>query len=647
MKYVRWFMIGTICLALVALTSMVWKNSAELKRLVTFTTWYSGYDVGSEPTFDVPRLPPTKNLEFVGHLGGRLNACALRDNLAAFSTGPELHLYDLGDLKNPVELGKIMLLGKIEEISFSQDGKSLFIADGRGGLRIIDVTDPKALKEVATYGHRGAVEHVLQRNDLLYVASKLDGMKILKRENNKLRLIKYDDNVNHPNGSYEIGNMCSNQDFLVSSDTVNGLRLMLLKDPEFPVLSGKHTMPHVSPDYVGCDQNIAVVASSKLEEKNEQEIRIFDLTGCGAREATPIKLPNFRANGLCLRDKRAYVFGNKGIVALDITEISAPKIDTENGWQSTSPVLTLAMEGNKACATTQDGRFIVFQLKERPEVMSTKTFPNNVLSTCVDKGTGQLFIGAKSGVFASSLSNVTSFARLGEIKNLTFLRVDKGKLAAKTDESLELWNTGYKLEKLSSVPCQRLTSPPVPFQNDFWCGGEKGVVSTVDDKDNHLKEESVDAIAGDGKVLVTAPSGYFSFQIFNNKSTSPKEAKFVHAAMHQSVLDAVVDKGLIYFIQGPFLRDNKLFVVPISEKVEKLPEFSLRGGRRLCANNGLIAAEEIGFVGVFRYDGKEINRIAEMQSTAVPLSISDMQMCGNLVLISGQENGLYVYLVKE
>lgn len=643
MKYVRWFMIATICLALLALTSMVWKNSVELKRLATFTKWYSGYDLGAEPTFDVPRLPPTKNLELVEHIGGVLGACVLRENIAAFSTGPELHLVDVSDASSPKELGKILLLGKIEEIRFSQDGKSLLVADGRGGLRIVDVTDPKAPKEVATYGHRGAVDHVLQRNKLIYVASKLDGMQILKLDQNKLSLIKYDDNVNHPNGSYEIGNMCHNQDFLVSSDTVNGLRLMLTKDPEFPVLSGKHTMPNVSLDYVACDKNTVLIASSKIED--EQDVKIFELVGCGARQAASIKIPYFKASGICLKDKRAYVFGDKGIIALDLTELSAPKIDSKNGWQSTSPLLSFSIEGNKACATTRDGRLIVFGLEEKPQVLSTMSFPNNVLSACVDRKTGQLFIGAQSGVFASSLSNVALFEKLSEVKNLKSIRVDQNNLAIKTDDSLEVWKPGKKLEKISSVYCPNLTSNPVLFQNDFWCGGEKGVVSTG--KDNLLKDENVDTISGDGKILVTAPSGYFSFQIYNDTSTSPKDARFVHAAMHQSILDSAIDKGLIYFIQGKFLRDNKLFVVPVSEKKETLPAISLRGGRRLCANNGLIAAEETGFVGVFRYNGKEIQRIAEMQTAAVPLSVSDLQLCGNLVFIAGQENGLYVYLVKE
>lgn len=636
-------MIATICLALVALTSMMIKNNAELKRLTTFTKWYSGYEVSAGPTFDVPRIPPTKNLEFAGHLGGTLAACALSENLAAFSTGPELHLLDISDLKNPKELSKILLLSKIQEISFALDGKSIYVADGRGGLRIIDITDSKAPKEIATYGHRGAVQHVLQRGSLVYVASKLDGLQILKQEQNKLSLVKFDDTINHPNGPCEIGNMCSNQDFLVSSDTVNGLRLMLLKDPEFPVVSGKHTMPHVEPDYVGCEGNTVVVASSKPDK--EQEFKIFELTGCGAREASTLKVPNFKASGVKVQDKLAFVYGTTGIVTLNLADLGSPKIVEQNFWKSESPVLSLAIENDKACATTQDGQFVILDLKDKPTVVASLLFPSSIVSAHVDKRTGQLFIGAQSGIFVSSLSNLSNCKKCVDLKSIRYVRIDEKGLAVKTDDSLEIWQLAPKTKKITSVSCPRLTSAPVFFQDDFLCGGVGGVVSTG--TENLLKDESVDAIASDGKTLLTAPAGFFSLQIFKDKNTSAKDAKMVHTAMHQSVLDLAIDHGFIYYIQGKFMGDNSLFVSSPSIKEGEQPKIALKGARKLCVNNGLIAVEENAFVGLLDYNGKNIKRIAELQSTAVPLSISDLQLCGNLVLISGQDNGLYVYLVRQ
>jgi len=638
-------MIATICLALVALTSMMFKNNAELKRLTTFTKWYSGYDVGAEPTFEVPRLPPVKHLEFAGHIGGTLKACALHENLAAFSTGPELHLIDVSNSGSPKELGKILLLSQIQELSFSPDGKSILVADGRGGLRIIDVTNAKEPNEVATYGHRGAVEHVLQRGNVIYLASKLDGMQILKSENSKLRLIKYDDNFNHPNGSYEIGNMCINSDFLVSSDTVNGLRLMLMKDPEFPVLSGKHTAPHVSPDYVGCDKNIVVVASSKIEEKTEQEIRIFDLTGCGARESSKLIIPDFRANGVIVKDKQAFVYGNKGIVSVDLFDLSTPKILEQKYWNSTTPVLSLSIEQDKACATTQDGQFLVLDLKEKPSVTATLIFPSSIVSTHLDKRTGQLFIGAQSGIFASSLSNLSNSKKMVDLKGIRYIRIGEGGIAVKTDKNLELWKFGNNVRRVSSTPCPSLTSAPIPFQGDFLCGGEDGVVSTG--SNNLLSDESVDTMAGDGSKLVTAPTGFFSLQFFKDKNTSPKDARLVHTAMHQSVLDLALDHDFVYYIQGKFMGDNTLYISAPSIKENAQPKIALKGARKLSVNNGLIAVEENGFVGLLEYKGKDIKRVAEMQTSAIPLSVSDLQLCGNLVLISGQDNGLYIYLVRN
>ncbi len=642
MKIFRLLSIIFIVLILTVLTVLAF-NGSELKRLADFTHWYSGYDVNAGPNFNVPRLPPAKNLELVAHIGGQLSACAMRENLCAISNGPELLLYDISDPAKPKKLSSILLLSKIEELSFGWDGKTVFVADGRGGMRIIDVSSPEAPKEIATFGHRGAVQHVQHRHRNIYVASKLDGLQILRYVDNKLELLKYDDSMNHENGSSELGNICANADYLVTSDTYNGLRIMILKDPEFPVLKAKHTKPHVNPDYVALDGNTVMVASSSPQDL-EQEVQFFQADGYDAKKTATINIPDMRANGVFLNGKSAYVYGAGGLVALDLTDTASPKIDKAKSWQNNCEILSCSMSGGKACLTTGDGKFTVLSLSDKARVISTTEFPTSVLSACVDKDSGKLFIGSRSGIYSANLATPATYSKFLDFSQTKYLRANAGKVLVQSDESLDVYKTD-KPDRLSHTACARTWIPPAPFKSDFLSAGDSGIISTG--SQNFFKDEQVDAVAGDGKFLVTAPTGFFGFQIFDENSKSMKDSQFIPSALHQKVLDLAFDHNLIYYIQGKFLGDNKLFVKTPTTNTDEPPSIDLHGARRLCVNNRLIVVEEIGSISVMKWDGKKVEKIAELESTAVPLSISDLQLCGNLLIIPAQDAGLYIYLVRE
>lgn len=641
MKLVRISLISGIVLILAALTVMAF-NGQELKGLADFTQWYAGYDVNAGPNYNVPRLPETKNLELVAHVGGRLSFCAMKDNLAAIANGTELLFYDLTDPASPKKLGSILLLSKIEEFCFDRDGKIIYVADGRGGLRIIDISDPKTPKEIATFGHRGAVQHVFHRNRNIYVASKLDGLQILRYENNKLELLKYDDSMNHENGSAELGNMCASADYLVSSDTYNGLRIMILKDPEFPVIKAHHTKPHVNPDYVALDGNNVMVASSSADK--EQEVQFFQPDGYFAKKTATIKIPDMKASGVILKEKRGYVFGDAGLVAIDLTDVNAPKIDRATSWTNKSEVVSCSIEKDKGCLVTKDGKFIVFSLQDKPKILSTIDFPTSILSACVDKESGKLFVGSRSGVYCANVATPANYAKFLDFQKTRYVRANAGKLVIQSDDSLDVYKT-EKPDKLSSTKCSRSFIPPVPFGADFLIAEDSGIVSTG--AKNIFKDESVDAIAGDGKLLVTAPQGFFGFQLFDDKSKSVQEAILIPSAMHQKVLDLAMDHGFVYYIQGKFLGDNRIYVKEPVQKLDNPPSIEMHGARRLCVSNGLVGAEEIGSISVMKFDGKKIEKIAGLEKTAVPFSLSDLQLCGNLLLISAEDAGLYIYLVRE
>jgi hypothetical protein len=83
---------------------------------------------------------PVEHLLLAGHLGGAATAVAVRGDLAYVGSTHELTILDTRDRAAPRRVGYLMLPGVIQEVALS--GDHLFVAAGRGGLHVVDVTDP-------------------------------------------------------------------------------------------------------------------------------------------------------------------------------------------------------------------------------------------------------------------------------------------------------------------------------------------------------------------------------------------------------------------------------------------------------------------------------------------------------------------------
>lgn len=87
-----------------------------------------------------------ENVELVKQIGGSALSVALQGNLAYLGLGPTLHILDVKKPESPELKGKILLPGLVKGIAVS--GRYAYVADGKGGLRIIDVVIPSAPREV-------------------------------------------------------------------------------------------------------------------------------------------------------------------------------------------------------------------------------------------------------------------------------------------------------------------------------------------------------------------------------------------------------------------------------------------------------------------------------------------------------------------
>ena len=99
------------------------------------------------------------NVELVGQIGGATYAVAVEGNYAYIGVGPRLVILDVSTPSHPVVVGQTGVLpGVVEGVAVA--GGCAYVADGSGGLRVVNVANPGAPVEVGHYDTPGRAEGV-------------------------------------------------------------------------------------------------------------------------------------------------------------------------------------------------------------------------------------------------------------------------------------------------------------------------------------------------------------------------------------------------------------------------------------------------------------------------------------------------------
>jgi hypothetical protein len=111
-----------------------------------------------------PEMP-----SFQSQVGGEMRAFVARGNYIYAGSGPHLIVIDQSDHANPKLIGESVVLPDIvQEIALQDD--FAYVAAGKGGLRIIDISDPAKPDVVGHYNWKGFAAHVAVDGDTAYVA---------------------------------------------------------------------------------------------------------------------------------------------------------------------------------------------------------------------------------------------------------------------------------------------------------------------------------------------------------------------------------------------------------------------------------------------------------------------------------------------
>ena len=120
-----------------------------------------------------------ENVELVGSVGSRVDVVTVRDGYAYIGVGPYFGVLDVSDSSAP-EIGRQGLLSHLDEPigprlpdivrGVGLSGSLAYVADRKGGLQIIDVSDPSAPALLGAYDTQGFAEDVAVSGSLAYVA---------------------------------------------------------------------------------------------------------------------------------------------------------------------------------------------------------------------------------------------------------------------------------------------------------------------------------------------------------------------------------------------------------------------------------------------------------------------------------------------
>ena len=284
-------------------------------------------DNGRSPKIYLPLIvsnqepPATGQLELASQIGGPIITVAVRGSLAYISEGGRLVILDISDRTRPLVVGKTDYLpGIIEDMIVI--GDHAYVANGRGGLRIIDITNPANPFEVGSFETPGYPEGIAVTGNYAYIADRWEGLRII--------------DITNPANPFEVGSfetqdlakdvgIAGNYAYIAGNS--QGLRIIDVKNPSTPIevsIIGTHQA-----------RGVAVVGDHAYVADCGGGLRIVDITS----PTSPFEVGTLPDNiSACFENVK--VRGNYAYIAADwmglrIVNITDPAAPVEVGFFDT------------------------------------------------------------------------------------------------------------------------------------------------------------------------------------------------------------------------------------------------------------------------------------------------------------------------
>lgn len=641
-------------------------QSAGLWRLAAFTQWMTGYDIFSQKRFDIPRLPPSKNIDVVAQKGGKLSAIAVDGKYAYIGAGETLLVVDIQDPKHVETVGSLLLLGQISNIEVERN--FAYVCNGRGGLRIIDVSKPDSPHEVAAYGHMAAPKNVAIGAECAYIASGMNGLEIIDVKNpTSPSTVSFKDTPEKSSETMDALNVCIDTDRLCVIDEDQGLRLFDIKNPRSPVKLGdwKAGGRGLRRGAAAVEGNTMVIAG----DSPDAGISILSIEGNKPQLASSLDVPTYwYGTGAKIRNGFAFIGTSSGLMIIDIHDRKKPKT------LSTSSVVTgivdLDVEGTKLYATTNAGDLTIVDISD--------PFTPLLVSRQHLGGDAQMLALMDETLYATSNpSEVQSFHSKPEdktspaVQTLNFKGV---RAMCQSDSDIVVADERFPskgsritvttlLEKQPDGTFKEKWSQKVDKSNRELACNKNYVFTAAEDGVHIFKKSGTQRFFHPIKTGADILSAHDDL-LYVVTDTGPKETlllvfdtkdpqhlkKIAQTEIDQKAFALDTDTRHLYILEGSIWGDRELSILDRTSSggLKRVSSIKIKQADRLKIEGNRAYVQ--GFMQVNSVDisnPKNPKLVGTVDLSAIPLSASDIEAKNGIIYIAAEDGGVYILKDKS
>ena len=158
--------------------------SVVFAALLVGTAWLcvSSAASGQSEIYPSNGVTQGQGLRIAGQFGGDVRAVAVQGHYAYVGRGPRLLVWDVSDPAQPTLVGRSAVFPEIVE-HVVVAGDLAYVADGEGGLVILNVSTPSSPSQVGAYDTPGQAYDLEVQGSYAYVADGSQGLRILNVTN--------------------------------------------------------------------------------------------------------------------------------------------------------------------------------------------------------------------------------------------------------------------------------------------------------------------------------------------------------------------------------------------------------------------------------------------------------------------------------